>query len=267
MNKKGGHLKHHMPYDCDICYQTITFKSGAAEDRHLIQVKNLPSLTTCRDKERAKYIPEAEKNAYFTRAALKKAERKIWFEHDWPGRYNPDKDGTVEEYVKSLMDKLIKRYDIPSLQKLVEDRDQKMVWDAYSWDISMIDPFTKLPISDPVHNKICGHFYEKKVIEGEIEQRKAQSEQVACPGTLDIDKCLKYETQRHPWSGCINKVVELADLEPHKELKAEIEHRKAKRKEEIALNPQRRGELYMLAQRKKLTFGPAWYDTLDKYLP
>ena len=267
-HKKGGHRKHHIPYECDICYQTIKFKSRTARQTHLIKVKNLPSLTKCRDAERAKYIPKAEKSAFYTREHLRDVERKIWFEHDWPGRYDPDKDGTVEEYVKRLMEKEIKRMaGDPGLQKIVEERDQKIIWDAYSWDYSLIDPFTKLPISDPVLNKICGHIYERKAVEGEIEQRKVHGEQVACPGALDMDKCLKYETLWHPWSGCINKIIDIADLEPHQELKEEIEQRKAKRKEEIEVNPQRRGDLYTFAQRKRLAFGSDWNDTLDKYLP
>ena len=95
---------------------------------------------------------------------------------------------------------------------------------------------------------------------------KIQGKQVTCPGTLDIDKCSRFETLWCPWSGCINK-IEIADLEPDQGLKDEIKWRKAKREEEIAENPLKRGDLYTLAQKKRLAFGSEWNDTTDKFLP
>lgn len=257
-----------MLQDCDYCYQTLRFNSFAAHDRHLIKVKNYPHLTTCRDAKMRKNIPVSEKEAYNRRKNLRYAEEKIRYQANLPGHYDPDKDGTLEQYVKRLMDEKVKAMDKghkDALKYYEKGRDTKRAWDAYRWDNSMIDPYTKMPIQDPVRNKICGHYFDKASIEEVVEKGKAEGVQVVCRGTFDMEKHLKYETNQTAWSGCINTIVNISDLEPHKELKAEIERRKAKRKDEVAENPKRRGELYKLAQSKRLAWGSDWNETSDPY--
>ena len=160
-------------------------------------------------------------------------------------------------------------------QEWIRDRDQKRAWDAYRWDMSMIDPINVLPISDPVQNKICSHIYEKATIVEKIQESVDGNFYMACPGKFDpswmvlnkyeVDRYDKYEMYVRPWSGCINDILALEDLEPHPQLKAEIERRKIKRIEDINNNHEVRGDIYRIAQSKKFTSGTNWNESNDPY--
>ena len=68
--------------------------------------------------------------------------------------------------------------------------------------------------------------------------------------------------ERPQWN--IVKTVGLIDLEPDKELKAEIEQRKEKRSKDIAENPRIKGDRYWIAQRKGFVTRD-WSDSYDPY--
>ena len=142
----------------------------------------------------------------------------------------------------------------------------------------MIDPIKVLPFTDPVQNKICDHVYEKSTIEEEVKMYGFHGISFDCPGSFDFEKYKsktfidiilggkKVKTQRQCWSGCINKVVNLDDLEPHRELKYEIERRKEKRQEDIATGASPKGQIFDKARRKGFAILCSnWNDTQDPY--
>lgn len=77
-------------------------------------------------------------------------------------------DSSESEKYESLM-RLI------SAQDLNPDDNEEIV--AVSQNINNIDPITKLPIVEPVKNKICGHVYEKSSIM-QLLKRKGKTK---CP--------------------------------------------------------------------------------------
>ena len=134
------------------------------------------------DAQRAKTLSAEEKEAFDKKRYLRTEEQEIY------GRWNPEEDGDLQEYVKHHMDirfKEIEEFYVRRVKEWVRERDRKRAWDAYSWDVSMIDPINVLPLNDPVRNKVCDHIYEKAIIEQEIEKSKAENEFMACPGNFD----------------------------------------------------------------------------------
>ena len=52
----------------------------------------------------------------------------------------------------------IKRSSEIGRQVNLEAKMMREAWDAYDWDSSTLDPTSQMPLSDPVRNKVCGHF-------------------------------------------------------------------------------------------------------------
>ena len=137
----------------------------------------------------------------------------------------------------------------------IELRKERLfqAWDAYNWDESMIDPIEKIPMSDPMRNKKCGHIqvYEKTSFEEYIRGRKRISRfmggkfrHTVCPLIPNAGD------EEDKWIGCTTEAIH--DLQPATEMKNEIEKRKEHRTKELEEYPQRKGDFYDRAKIKRL---------------
>ena len=98
-----------------------------------------------------------------------------------------------------------------------------------------LDPLTKLPVTDPVINKICHHTYDKASILQHIASRKNQARLAKLYKQLSsfsISRCIKdiylLIFFRCPMSGCANRqTLHASDLEENVEMKRIINRKRA----------------------------------------
>ena len=255
-HKKVG--RHTFEFDCDYCCQSIPIKSpqNTINNRHLIKHKCYPDATTCRN---IKYglvkVTEEDKKKF----RQKKFEREIYCEAVyWARQKYAREDKRYEPYLQKLIKEKkeeIKRSSEIGRQVNLEAKMMREAWDAYDWDSSMLDPTSKMPLSDPVRNKVCGHLYERSYIEKLIKEGPSDSvlhseyskfKHVICPYTMNIGK------EEDNWFGCTIRPISLSDLEPDITMKEEIDRRKEKRKIEVENHPGLIGLIYKRAERKGL---------------
>ena len=218
--------KHSGVLNCEYCYQDLTFKSYDAAQRHIIEHPTLPSLTTCRN---VKYalgkMPTEEQKEEFEKRMHKK-----WFEERLKRKAETHykecyvlsckcgaQNETYEEFEERYMREERER------EEKSRQRWAKRKYNEYDADETMIDPYSKDPIQEPVRNKECGHVYDR---EGFLEM------------TRRVDELMKGSTRPLKKGygcyvkSCSSRILCIDDLEPDTAMAEEIEKRREKKRKE-----------------------------------
>ena len=234
---------HYFEYDCEYCCESFFLKEPqtSTTNRHFIKHPRLPFLSTCRNmKYGLTEKPSEEKR--------KKFEKRVWDKRVREEaeieayKYYHSSDDEFEPYVESLVQKRHQRHE----EFLERQRQEKLriekvkkIWDAYDWDITMIDPTSLMPLSDPLRNKKCGHVYERMHIQKLIEENQSDGKETWCTYTVVyVDE----DGEDVEWKGCTKDSISLSDLESDTELKAEIDKKKEARRKLIEKYPSWTGE-------------------------
>ena len=248
--------KHVSSYDCEYCFQNIAIKSPQTEinNRHLIKHPTYPHLTTCRNIKYGLIKPTEEEEKKF-HIKMRDKHIKIWAEQEAFKTYKRTDARFIE-----LVDRLIKEETEQRIKRAEEHEQYKLkkkmieeAWEAYKWDVSMLDPTSMLPMSYPVRNKKCGHRYEESYIKEYIKQEPSPDSRVehahcTYAHVAHVPVCKGKEE----WVGCTIDPISLDDLEPDRELKEEIDRRKEEMKKNLEEGFYNKGNLVEYAKRQNL---------------